>query len=145
MSHSLVQIWIHSVFSTKDRFPLLKDSFRNEVFNHISQSLEEKNCSVKIVDGMPDHVHLLFSLPPQYSISQIIKLIKGESSHWINQMDFLNVKFAWQVGYGAFSVSESQVKVVKKYIENQEQHHKKMSFQEEYDRFIRLYNIEGNR
>lgn len=87
----------------------------------------------------------LFTLNPDNAIAQVMKSIKGESSHWINQQDFLNAKFAWQVGYGAFSVSESNVKEVENYIRRQKEHHRKISFHEEYERFIAKYNLGTNR
>jgi REP element-mobilizing transposase RayT len=96
---------------------------------------------VKSINGTSNHVHILLLLNPLYSISDIIKNIKGESSHWVNQNNFLNLKFSWQIGYGAFSVSESDIDKVSKYIENQHKHHKKMTFMEEYELFMKKYGI----
>ena len=92
---------------------------------------------------MPDHVHCLFLLNPQKSISEVIKQIKGSSSHFINQSNLAIGKFAWQTGYGAFSVSESVVEKVYRYILNQKKHHQKKSFQQEYDAFLKLYGFEA--
>lgn len=145
MSHSLTKIWIHAIFGTRDRLPLLKDNFSSHVYEHISDQLEELGCETRIISGTEDHLHILFLLSPEKTIAQVIKAIKGQSSHWINQQDFLNTKFAWQVGYAAFSVSESSVKKVENYILRQQEHHRKMTFQEEYERFISRYGLGGNR
>ena len=111
MSHSLLIIWIHCVFGTKDRSELINNTFETDLYNHIKQKLEEElDCMLKIINGTADHIHILFLISPNFSIRDIIKNIQGESSHWINQSDFMNTKFAWQTAYCAFSVSESMVK-----------------------------------
>ena len=145
MSHSLTKIWVHAIFSTKDRAPLLKDHFSDQIYEHINGRLSGLGCDVRIISGTEDHLHILFLLSPDKTIAQVIKSIKGESSHWINQQDFLNAKFAWQVGYAAFSVSESNIESVENYIRRQEEHHRRMTFQEEYDRFIQKYGLGVNR
>ena len=96
---------------------------------------------VRIINGMADHIHILFLLNQNHSIADVFKQIKGNSSHWINQQNFMTSKFAWQIGYGAFSVSESMVKEVEKYIRNQKEHHKKITFREEYELFIKKYGL----
>ncbi len=142
MSHSLTKIWIHSIFSTKDWEKTISNKFAGKLYNHITEQLTcQFECRVKSINGIPDHVHILLLLNPVYSISDILKNVKGESSHWINQNNFLNIKFSWQTGYGAFSVSESDVDKVSKYIENQHEHHKKMTFMEEYELFMKKYGI----
>lgn len=98
-------------------------------------------CKVRIINGMPDHIHILFLLHPQKSVSDIVKQTKGSSSHWINQNDLVNGKFAWQVGYGIFSVSETNVHKVQNYIKNQKEHHKKKTFKEEYTEFMKAYGF----
>lgn len=142
MSHSLLKIWIHGIFSTKDRASLIKPDFENELYNHIKQKLEtEMDCIVRIINGMSDHIHILFLLSSKFSIGDTFKNIKGESSHWVNQSALTKYKFAWQTGYGAFSVSESMVKEVEKYIANQKEHHKKMTYEQEVDLFIKKYGL----
>lgn len=143
MSHSLIKIWIHGVFSTKNRTSLIHSSFETQLHEHIKQKLEtDLDCKVKTINGTEDHIHMLFLLSSNVSIGEIFKNIKGESSHWINQSDFMNTKFAWQTGYGAFSVSESMVKKVELYIKNQKVHHKKMSYSEEVELFIKRYELQ---
>ncbi len=142
MSHSLLKIWIHGVFSTKDRTALITPAFEKELYNHIKQKLEnDLDCIVRIINGMSNHIHILFLLSPKFSIGDIFKNVKGESSHWINQSSFTKYKFAWQTGYGAFSVSESMVKEVEKYIANQKEHHRKMTYEQEVDLFIKKYGL----
>ena len=142
MSHSLIKIWIHGVFSTKDRTSLINNNLETELYEHIKKKLEEDlDCKVRAINGTEDHIHLLFLLSPNFSVGDIFKNIKGESSHWINQSDFTSTKFAWQIGYGAFSVSESMVKDVELYIKNQKVHHKKITYEKEVELFIKKYGL----
>jgi len=142
MSHSLVKVWIHATFGTKDRTSLIKDTFEEQLHRHIKEKLErELDCKVRIINGTENHVHLLFLSSPNFALKDIFQNIKGESSHWINQSNFTNSKFVWQAGYGAFSVSESMVSEVERYIANQKEHHKKMTFEEEIDLFIKKYGL----
>ncbi|SOC81453.1 REP element-mobilizing transposase RayT [Salinimicrobium sediminis] len=142
MPHSYNKIWIHAIWSTKDRRPLIEKSVEAEIYNYIKKEFQEIGCRVKMVNGMPDHIHCLFLLSPQKSIAEVIKQIKGSSSHYINSNDLTNDKFACQTGYAAFSVSESAVEKVFLYIQNQKEHHRKKTFQEEYKEFLKLYKIE---
>ena len=132
MSHSFTKIWIHAVFSTKDRSPLILERFEKELHAHIKQSLIKKfEIEVRAINGMQEHVHIVFRLNPNFSLIDIMK--------WVNSNDFTNFKFAWQTGYSAFSVSESMLDAVIKYVNNQKEHHKKVSFKEEYDLFMKKY------
>lgn len=142
MSHSFNKIWIHSVWSTKERLPLIKPAAENQIYTFISNQLRELGCPVRIINGMPDHIHCLFLMNPQKTIAEIVKQIKGSSSHFINQENIISEKFAWQTGYAAFSVSESAIVKVYEYIENQKQHHQKRTFQKEFEEFLILHNIE---
>lgn len=142
MPHSLTKIWIHGIFGTKDRLALIKPEFEKKLHDHIKERLEKDfECKVRAINGMKEHVHQLFLLSPKFSIEKVLKNIKGESSHWINQSNFIKQKFAWQTGYGAFSVSESMVKEVERYILNQKEHHKKMSYAEEVELLIKKYRL----
>jgi len=136
MSHSLNKIWVHAIWSTKEREPLINPSIENKVHTLLKEQLHEMGCYVKIINGMPDHVHCLFLLNRERSISEVIKQVKGSSSHYINQRNFIHEQFAWQTGYGAFSVSESAIAKVFDYIQNQKRHHQKRSFQQEYQEFL---------
>jgi REP element-mobilizing transposase RayT len=142
MSHSLLKVWIHGIFGTKDKYSLIKRTFEPQLHAHIKANLEEDlDCKVRIINGTEDHIHVLFLLSPNFALKDIFKQMKGESSHWINLSDFINYKFTWQTGYGAFSVSESMVKAVEKYIANQKEHHKKITYKEEIDLFIKKYGL----
>lgn len=143
MSHSFYKIWLHVVFSTKDREPLIPKDKEQTIYHFISDQLRELNCPVRIINGMQDHIHLLFLQNPQKSVSEIIKQIKGSSSHWINQQKIIQLQFAWQTGYGVFSVSESQLEKVYLYIKNQKEHHQKKTFIEEYEEFIKYFNVKS--
>ncbi len=132
MSHSYNKIWIHSIWATKDRMQLLLPSIEQKVHQFISTQLQEQGCPVRIVNGMPDHIHCLFLLNPQKSIAEVIKQIKGSSSHFVNQHNLIAEKFSWQTGYASYSVSESVADKVYLYIQSQKEHHQKQSFQQEY-------------
>lgn len=136
---SFVKIWVHLVFATKNREPLLKKEFRYELHKHIAANCKEKDIFLKSINGYIDHIHCLISLGKDQNIAKVIQLIKGESSFWINQNKFTAVKFSWQDDYFAVSISESQVETVINYIDNQEQHHSKKSFNDEVDEFIARY------
>ncbi|MGM0581890.1 MAG: IS200/IS605 family transposase [Bacteroidota bacterium] len=144
MPHSFNKIWIHAIWATKNRMPLVHPSIEQKVHQFLRDELVELGCPVRIINGMPDHIHCLFLLSPQKSIMEVLKQIKGSSSYFINQNDLIPDKFAWQTGYAAYSVSESGIDKVYQYIKNQKQHHRKKSFQEEYETFLKLYGFEGD-
>ena len=142
MSHSYIKIWIHAIWATKERAPLMSENIQQNIYQFISEQLREQGCSVRIVNGMPDHIHCLFLLSRQNSIADVIKQIKGSSSHYVNQNNLIQEKFAWQTGYAAFSVSESGMDSVFRYIKNQKQHHQKKTFKREYEQFFALYGLD---
>jgi putative transposase len=139
MPHSFFRIWLHLVFSTKDRELLIHLDREEIIYNFIESQLNAMDCPVKIINGVADHLHILYLQNPHKTISETIKQIKGSSSHWINQNKLIKGPFAWQSGYGVFSVSESQKEKVIMYITNQKEHHKKKTFLEEYDEFLKHY------
>lgn len=112
------------------------------MFNHIKENAKKKDIWLDCLNGHEDHVHCLLSIGREQNISKIAQLIKGESSFWINQSGTLNSKFYWQDDFWAVSVSESHLEVVRKYINQQEEHHKKVSFKEELDHFLKKYGVE---
>lgn len=142
MPHSFNKIWIHAIWATKERMPFIHSNIERKVHEFMSEQFCEQGCPVRIIDGMPDHVHCLFLLNPQKSIAEVIKQIKGSSSHFINHNDLISEKFAWQTGYAGYSVSESVVDKVYQYIRKQKQHHQKKSFQHEFDDFLKLYGLD---
>ncbi|MBU0475416.1 MAG: IS200/IS605 family transposase [Bacteroidetes bacterium] len=137
---SWVRIWIHLVFSTKNREPfLITSELRKNVINHIKENSKAKNIWLEEINGYKDHIHCLVSLNREQSISKIAQLIKGESSNWINNENLTKAKFIWQDDYWAVSVSESHIKNIKEYIRKQEEHHKTKSFSEEIEEFMIKY------
>lgn len=136
---SFVKIWIHLVFATKNREPLLKTELRHELYKHIAQNCLDKGIFLKAINGHNDHIHCLISLGKDQNIAKISQLIKGESSFWINKNNFVQGSFAWQDDYFAVSISESQIDAVVNYIKNQEIHHKKKSFESEVNDFMSKY------
>ena len=137
-----LKIYIHIVFSTKNRFPYFNTPEKRKIiWKHIRENAMEKGIFLDMVNGYTDHCHCLVSLGSNQTIEKIVQLIKGESSFWINNQKMTETKFAWQDGYFAVSISESMIDIVRKYIINQEEHHSKKSFQDEYDEFIKNYNF----
>nr|WP_315197658.1 IS200/IS605 family transposase [uncultured Flavobacterium sp.] len=144
MPHSFNKLWIHAIWATKNRQELIDFSIENKVYDYIREELIELGCPVRIINGMPDHVHVLFLLNPQKSITDVIKQIKGSSSHSINGENLMLEKFAWQTGFASFSVSESQLEMVYNYIKNQKQHHLRKNGQDEFDDFIKLHGLNNS-
>ncbi len=142
MAQTYYNIWLHIVWSTKDRFPFLSPEIRTKLFIHIHKIASEKGYHLSLINGIEDHIHCLFSLNPKYAISKMVNDVKGESSHWLNEQKFLKTKFNWQRGFSVFSVSESKVNQVRKYINNQVEHLRRISFIEEWDLLLKKHNIE---
>jgi len=145
MSQSLSQLWIHIIFSTKDRFPYLNDeTIRQSMHEYLNEAANKLACKTMVVGGVEDHVHILLSLNKQTSLSKLIEKLKTSSSQWIKRLetsDYLLEKFYWQNGYGAFSVSQSNVDVVASYIKNQQRHHQKFNFQDELRKILRHHQV----
>jgi putative transposase len=134
MSH--VRIWIHAVWGTKNHAALISDSIKVQLFKHIRENGKSKGLYLDFVNGTQNHVHCLLSLNADLSISKTINLIKGEASHWVNKNLQPAKNFEWADEYFAASVSDSRVSYVREYIRNQEEHHRKVTFDEEYQKFI---------
>ncbi|MCK4345812.1 MAG: IS200/IS605 family transposase [Bacteroidales bacterium] len=143
MAHSNIKMWTHSIFGTKNRQKLIKPINENTIHNLIKKQFIEEDCYVDIINGTENHIHVLFLLHPDLSIRKIMKQVKGGSSYEINQLDIIPTKFNWQIGFGAYSVSESHLEKIRQYIINQKEHHKTMTFQEEYEKFMKLYGLEN--
>jgi len=132
-----VKVWIHFVWSTKNREPLLTDNIRQKVFQHIWENAKGKDIFLDSIGGYVDHVHCLISLGTNQTVEKIMQLIKGESSFWINKNKLCRGRFGWQDEYFAVSVSETFVENVKNYIANQEEHHRTKGFDEEFKGFMK--------
>jgi len=135
-------ILIHVVFSTKQRFKLLRKDWRDDLFAYMGGTATQHKSTLLRSGGMADRIHLLLKIHPGFAISDTVKLIKGNSSKWINENRKINARFEWQRGYGAFSVSESMSDTVKRYIANQEEHHRQQTFEAEYIAFLKKHNID---
>ena len=136
-----VKILIHAVWATKDRKPLMNKENKDAVCQHIRENAIVKNIHVINVNGWQDHLHCFISLSSDQNIATVMNLIKGESSFWGNKNLQGPENFGWQDDYFAVSVSQSQMEAVNRYIDNQENHHKKKTFQQEYDEFIKSYDF----
>jgi REP element-mobilizing transposase RayT len=134
-----VNIWVHLIWTTKNRYPYLKEKIRVLLLKHIRENALSKKIHLDFLNGVEDHIHALISLKPDQNISQVVRLLKGESSHWINHNKLIECKFGWQDEYMAISVEKSRLNQVREYIKNQESHHRKKSFAEEYREFIQAY------
>lgn len=141
MGQTFYQIWIHIVWGTRDNQAVLNDDIRHKMFNHIKHKAVEEKTYLDTISGTADHIHCLISINPKYSVSEIVNKLKGESSHWINANQLTSSHFAWQNGYTAFSVSESQVKKVRTYILDQENIHKIFTYPEELKKLLKLHNV----
>ncbi len=143
MPQSLAQVWLHLVFSTKERRPYLKDeSFRDEMFRMLAFHIKESDCACGAVGGYIDHVHLLVGLSRTISISKLVESVKVETSKWAKKSEAGSDLFTWQAGYGAFSVSYSNLPQVERYIRDQIKHHSKMSYQDEFLLLCEKHGIE---
>ena len=141
MAGSFSQIYIHAVFAVKGRANLLNKNWRHEVFKYISGIIENKNQKSIIVNGVADHVHIFVGLKPSMALSDLMRDVKNNTTNFINEKKWLPGKFTWQEGYGAFSYSHSQLNNVYQYILNQEEHHKRQTFKEEYLALLNKYEI----
>ena len=142
MANTYTQIHVQFVFAVKYRDSLIIPLLKEELYQYISGIIKHHKHKLLAINGMPDHIHIFIGMRPTQSISDLMQDIKGCSSKWINEKKFLKVKFEWQEGYGAFSYSKSQVDNVINYIKNQEEHHKKESFRNEYLNFLNRFEVE---
>jgi putative transposase len=140
MSHTSGNIVLHLVFSTVGRRPLITPAFRDDLFAYLGGIVRRMRATALMVNGTADHVHMLIRMRPTQSAAEIARVVKANSSGWVREK--WSPCFAWQTGYGAFSVSESNVLAVTKYIAGQEEHHRKHSFQEEFVAFLKKNNVD---
>ncbi len=141
MAH--VKIWVHSVWGTKNHKRVLTREFRQKLFTHIREHGKEKGVYVDCINGDMDHVHCLLALNADMSIAKAMQMIKGEASHWANASKLMNQKLDWANEYFAVSVSESMTGKVRSYIGNQEEHHKRTTFANECEKFLKRYEFES--
>jgi REP element-mobilizing transposase RayT len=144
MANTYTQIYIQAVFAVKGRHNLLQKPWRQEVFKYIAGIIEGKGQKSIVVNGVADHVHVFIGLKPTIAVSDLLRDVKNSSSKFINEQKFLQSKFEWQAGFGAFSYANSQVDQVYQYIFNQEEHHRTKTLKEEYIAFLEKLQIEFN-
>ncbi len=142
MPQSLANIYIHLIFSTKDRHPFLTKKINPDLHAYMATVLTNLKCPATLINSVEDHAHILFNLTRTVTVALVVEDVKKSSSKWIKTQGPEFEKFAWQAGYGAFSVSESNTAKVANYIRNQEEHHRKITFQEEYRSFLTKHNME---
>ena len=142
MAHTFAHILVHVVFSTKQRRPVLQSAFRDRLFAYMGGILRDLGAKPLMINGTSDHVHMLFSLPSTKSIAETMQLVKGRSTRWIHEQDDRSRSFAWQTGYASFSVSHSNLTAVRRYIADQEEHHRRVSFEDEFVSLLKKNEME---
>ena len=142
MANTYHQIYLQTVFAVKYRKAIIDKVWSSQLYAVIGNLINETGCKTIIVNGVEDHVHCLIGLKPVVSVSELMKTVKAKSSKYINDHSLTASRFEWQEGYGVFSYGQSQVDKVYKYIQNQEAHHKKQTFREEYLEFLKKFKID---
>jgi putative transposase len=142
MANTYTQIYIHIVFAVKGRQNLISKNWNEELYKYITGIITNEDQKLIVINGMPDHIHILIGLKPNKALSDLVRDIKANSSRFINEKRWINGKFEWQTGFGAFSYNHSQLTNVINYIQNQEEHHKKKTFKEEYVEFLKAFEID---
>ncbi|MEI9947207.1 MAG: IS200/IS605 family transposase [Chitinophagaceae bacterium] len=142
MANTYTQLHVQFVFAVKYRAALIEKEWKDELHKYITGIIQENGHKMLQVNNMPDHIHILIGMRPTQSIASLVQNIKSESSKWIKEQKFCESPFAWQEGYGAFSYSKSHVADAVRYIQNQEVHHQKETFIEEYKHFLKAFEIE---
>ncbi len=144
MSNTYTQIYIQSIFAVQDRKCLISKTWKDELCKYISGIIKNNKHKPLAINGAADHIHVFAGMKPHQSVSNLLQDIKAYSSSWINNKKLVHGHFNWQTGYGAFSYSHSQIDKVIKYILNQEEHHKRKTFKEEYLALLKIFNIDYN-
>ncbi len=142
MANTFTQIYLHLVFAVQNRISLIQPEWKDELYKYITGIVQNNGHKLIAINGMPNHLHIAVGYKPHQLIPDLLQDIKAYSSKWINRKKFIKGNFNWQQGYGAFSFSHSQIDRVVKYINNQEQHHKKQTFREEYLSLLKKYHIQ---
>ncbi len=141
MANTYTQIYLQFVFAVQDRFSLIQNEWKDELQKYITGIVQNNKHKLIAINGMPNHIHVFIGYKPHQLVPDLLQDIKGSSSGWVNKKGFVKGKFHWQEGYGAFSYSHSQIDIVAKYIHNQEEHHRRKSFREEYLEFLKQFNL----
>ena len=142
MANTYSQIYIQVVFAVEGRQNLIKSEWKDELYKYITGIVKNHKQKLLAINGVSDHIHILLNIKPNIALSDLVRDIKANSSRFVNEKRFLRGKFSWQEGFGAFSYSISQLDEVIKYIENQEEHHKEVSFKDEYLKYLKRFEID---
>ena len=142
MANTYTQLYFHLVFAVQGRPSLITKEWKEELYKYITGIVTNKKQKLMIINGMPDHIHILISTKADCNLSNLIRDIKSSSTNWINTKRFIKAKFQWQEGFGAFTVSQSGIDKMISYIKYQEKHHEKKTFLQEYKAFLEAYQIE---
>ena len=142
MANTYTQIHIHVVFTVQNRTSVIRREWREDLYRYLTGIIKNHGHKVLAINGMPDHIHILFGMRPTQSLAELMYNTKGDSSKWINAKRLVVGRFSWQEGYGAFSHSKSQVPAVIKYIKNQQEHHRNKTFLEEYHEFLQKFGVD---
>lgn len=142
MANTYTQLYFHIVFAVKGRQNHISKKWKDELYKYITGIVTNRNQKMMIINGMPNHIHILVGTKPNCNLSDLVRDIKANASKWINEKKFVNGKFEWQTGFGAFTIGQSQIPKILNYIKAQEEHHKKKSFKEEYIDFLNAYQID---
>ena len=142
MANTFSQIYIQTVFAVSGRMSLITQDFKEELHKYITGIVRNKGQKLISINGMSDHLHILIGLRPAMALADLVRDIKSDSSDWVNRKRFVRGRFAWQEGYGAFSYGHSQLDTIIRYIQNQERHHKRRSFKDEYVALLKKFEIE---
>jgi putative transposase len=142
MANTYTQIYLHLVFAVRFRKKQIQKEWKEELYKYICGIVNNKNEKIYAINGVSDHIHILLSIKPDCPLSDLVGIVKANSSKWINGKHYMNNEFKWQEGFGAFSVSSSDISRVIKYIDNQEIHHQKQSFKVEYHELLDEFNVE---
>jgi putative transposase len=141
MGQSLSQLYVHLTFGTQNRYPFIHQDVEERLHSYVAGIFKNLESPALIINSVPDHIHILFRLSKNYALAKVVEEVKKQSSKWLKEVGYDLRQFSWQTGYGAFSVSSSAVNVVRNYILSQKEHHRKKSYQEEVEEFIRKYDV----
>jgi len=142
MPNTYSKLYAQIIFTVKDRSNFIQDEWKTELYKYVTGIVNGKSQKIYSIGGMPDHIHLLIGYSPSISLSDLVRDIKSNSSAFVNRKKFIDKKFGWQSGFGAFSYGKSQISDVIRYIENQQEHHEHRTFKEEYIQFLRNFDVD---
>ena len=144
MANTYTQIYIQVVYAVRGRANLIRKEWKDELHKYITGIVRNENHKLIAINSVPDHIHMLIGLKPDTALSDLVRDVKANSSRFVNEKKWVRGKFNWQEGFGAFSYSHSELGTVVKYIQNQEKHHSKKTFREEYDAMLKAFQVEYN-